>query len=128
MDDYNDCQLVVDRIHHSGYIEDMADGWTGKFIESVFNGAGRYDFQLNADIPMWYSLQASQDPNLQSQIENLSDSGSLVEVWGTVMIGVPDGWCGAEQPSTLPATRASTTPRMARPQCRTVPCSIAVFS
>jgi hypothetical protein len=39
---------------------------------------------------MWYSIYASQDENLQAQIESLRDTGAGVQVGGKLMVGIPD--------------------------------------
>ena len=88
--DYNNCQLIVDKIHRDGYIEENVVGWVGTVTAHTFNGGLSHVFQLSGEVPMWYSLHASQDPALQAQIENLRDTGAQVKIWGTLMVGVPD--------------------------------------
>jgi hypothetical protein len=39
---------------------------------------------------MWYSIYASQDEGLKAKIENLRDTGAIVRVNGTLMVGIPD--------------------------------------
>ncbi|MBN1668830.1 MAG: hypothetical protein JW862_17190 [Anaerolineales bacterium] len=91
VDDYNGCQLLVERIQRGAtYTEDQAEGWIGTLLSSSFNSATSFVFQLAGDVPMWYSIAASQDPTLQSQIEELRDTGAVVQVWGTLLVGIPD--------------------------------------
>jgi len=90
VEDYNHCQLLVDKIHREGSIEENVDGWVGTVTAHTFNGGLSHVFQLVGDVPMWYSLHASQDPTLQAQIESLRDTGAVVKVWGTLMVGIPD--------------------------------------
>ena len=90
VEDYNNCQLSVDKIQRDGYIEDNVEGWVGTVTAYTFNGGLSYVFQLSGEVPMWYSLHASQDPAMQAQIEALRDTGAIVKVWGTLMVGVPD--------------------------------------
>jgi len=91
-DDYNSCRIDVDRlqygpVHTSG---EIVDGWVGKITASTFNQGISYIFVLEGDYPMWYSLHASQDPALQEMITSLRDTGSIVEVRGELLTGVPD--------------------------------------
>jgi hypothetical protein len=87
--DYNQCQLLVERIQRAGYTEDYAESWVGTVSKQNFNDGISTVFQLVGDIPMWYGIQ-SADAEMQTQIEALSDSGTIVQLSGTVMIGVTD--------------------------------------
>ncbi len=90
--DYNGCQLVVDRleygpIHTSG---GLVEGWIGTIKSSTFNSGMSYVFELTGAFPMWYSLHASQTPELQMMIEELRGTGAIVQVYGELLTGVPD--------------------------------------
>ncbi len=92
VDDYNGCQIVVDRlqygpVHTEG---EPVEGWEGTITSSTFNSGISYIFELAGDYPMWYSLYASQDPALQELIESLRDTGAVIQVWGKLLTGVPD--------------------------------------
>lgn len=92
VDDYNGCRITVERLQHgpvhtSG---EQVEGWVGTITSSTFNQGASYVFVLSGDYPMWYSLHASQKPELQAEIERLRDTGALVQVWGELLTGVPD--------------------------------------
>jgi hypothetical protein len=91
IDDYNNCQLVVDRMQYGANFseEDIAD-WFGTIKRSTFNDGQSYVFELLNYFPMWYSILASQDEILQAQIERFQKNGEIVEVSGKLMVGVPD--------------------------------------
>ena len=90
-DDYNNCQLVVDRMQYGANYseEDIAD-WFGTIKNSTFNNGHSYVFELLNYYPMWYSIHASQNETLQAQIERFLKNGEIVEVSGKLMVGVPD--------------------------------------
>lgn len=113
--DYQQCQLIVDRIHRDGYIEDNAEGWVGTITSYIFNGGLSYVFQLGGEVPMWYSIHASQDAALQAQIESLRDTGAIVQVWGTLMVGVPDVNGLRIEPSRLEVLEAGSGEQPALP-------------
>ena len=91
IDDYNNCQLVVERMQYGANYseEDIAD-WFGTIKSSIFNDGQSYVFELLNYFPMWYSIHASQNENLQAQIERFLKNGKIVEVSGKLMVGVPD--------------------------------------
>jgi hypothetical protein len=91
IDDYNNCQLVVERMQYgANYSEqDIAD-WFGTIKSSTFNDRQSYVFELLSQFPMWYSVDASQSESLQAQIERFLKNGEIVEVSGKLMVGVPD--------------------------------------
>jgi hypothetical protein len=91
VDDYNNCQLSVDRLQYgANYSEEPISDWFGTIKSATFNGGPSYVFELEGYFPMWYSINASQDQALRSQIEAFLQSGEVVEVSGTLMVGVPD--------------------------------------
>jgi hypothetical protein len=87
--DYGQCQLLVDHIQRAGYTENYVQDWVGTISTQLFNNEVHTVFQLVGDIPMWYGIR-STDSEMQTRIEALSDSGAIVQLSGTVMIGVPD--------------------------------------
>jgi hypothetical protein len=91
VDDYNNCQLLVDKLQSgANYSEqDIAD-WIGTIKSSAFNDGSSYVFELPGKFPMWYSIYASQDEALKAEIESLRDTGSLVRVSGKLLVGIPD--------------------------------------
>jgi hypothetical protein len=113
--DYNQCQLLVERIQRDGYIEDYVEGWVGTITASIFNNGVSYIFQLAGDVPMWYSIQ-STDAALQAQIESLRDTGAIVQVSsGTVIIGAPDVNGTRIDPSSLEVLKAGNDVQPALP-------------
>lgn len=91
IDDYNDCQLSVDRMQYGAkYSEQGIADWLGTITTHTFNGGLSYVFVLDGKFPMWYSIHASQSPDLQAQIEHFQKTGDIVEVSGKLLVGVPD--------------------------------------
>lgn len=91
VNDYNHCQLIVDRLQYgANYSEEGIKGWTGTIKSHTFNSGLSYVFELEGQFPMWYSIYASQDETLKAQIEELRDTGAIVMVSGKLMTGVPD--------------------------------------
>jgi hypothetical protein len=89
--DYNNCQLVVDRLQYgANFSEEQVTDWVGTIKSHTFNGGASYVFVLSGNYPIWYSIRSSQDQALQAQIETLADSGSMVRVSGQLLVGVPD--------------------------------------
>jgi hypothetical protein len=91
IDDYNNCQLVVERMQYGANYseEDIAD-WFGTIKSSTFNDGQSYVFELLNYFPMWYSIHASQNEILQAEIERFLKTGDIVEISGKLMVGVPD--------------------------------------
>ncbi len=114
--DYNGCQLVVDRLQYGAKnSEEPVSGWVGTIIGSTFNSGDSYVFQLAGDFPMWYSIYASQDESLQAEIENQRDTGSIVSVDGRLIVGVPDVNGTRIEISHLTLLESGTIPQPTRP-------------
>jgi hypothetical protein len=91
VEDYNNCQLVVDKMQYgANYSESEITGWVGTITSSTFNNGTSFVFELSGPLPMWYSINASQDEGLKREIESLRDTGTIVKVSGILMVGVPD--------------------------------------
>jgi hypothetical protein len=91
IDDYNGCQLLVDKLQYgANYSEEDIQDQVGTLHSHTFNSGDSTVFQLVGNFPMWYSIHASQDPNLQAQIDQLRDTGAVVKVSGQLLIGIPD--------------------------------------
>lgn len=89
--DYNDCQLTVDRLQYGANLtEQQISDWIGTIRSNTFNGSDGYVFVLNGAFPMWYGIWASQDADLQTQIQHFEQTGELVEVSGKLLVGFPD--------------------------------------
>jgi len=91
VDDYNGCQLLVEKMQYgANYSEEEIEEWVGIITSSTFNGVPSNVFELSGEFPMWYSIHASQDKTLQAQIESLWGTGAVVKVSGKLMVGFPD--------------------------------------
>jgi hypothetical protein len=93
VDDYNTCQLNVERIEYGDQYTDGyggVDNWVGTIKTTTFNGALSYVLEMAEGVPVWYGIAANEDDIIQSQIESLSDSETIVSVWGDLLVGVPD--------------------------------------
>ena len=91
VDDYNGCRLLVKELQYgANYSEGEVVDWVGTIQQHTFNGGDSSVFELSGDYPMWYSIHASQDAELQSQIEEVRNTGALVKVTGQLLVGVPD--------------------------------------
>jgi hypothetical protein len=91
VEDYNNCQLTVDRLQYgANYSEEAIKGWVGTIKSHTFNSGMSYVFELAGEFPMWYSIYASKDESLKAQIEDFRDTGAIVLVSGKLMVGVPD--------------------------------------
>jgi hypothetical protein len=91
IEDYNACRLSVEKLQYgANYSEEEVEAWVGTIVGATFNSAQTYVFKQSGDFPMRYSLRASQDEALQSVIENLMDTGAVVQVGGRLLVGVPD--------------------------------------
>jgi hypothetical protein len=116
VEDYNGCQLVVDKLQYGAtYSEGSADGWIGTIKSSTFNSGLSYVFELSGDYPMWYSIYASQDETLQAQIESLRDTGAVVNLSGKLLVGIPDVNGTRIEVSQLEVIEAGTSAQTALP-------------
>jgi len=89
--DVNDCQLVVEKLQYGANTsEEEITDWVGIIRGYDFNSGPAYGLELAGPVPMNYGIYASQDPALQAEIERLRDTGTLVQVSGRLLVGVPD--------------------------------------
>lgn len=103
--DYGECQLRVTRLQlmdGSGSISEAeaVEAWEGTIITGRTEpGSGGDDyFLLDGDFPIQYgitSLGPNGDPELESQIVSLRDTGTHVRIWGSLVAGSPD-WNGTQ--------------------------------
>jgi len=89
--DYNGCQLLVTRLRYGQTLfdPDPVDGWEGTITTGTFNMGLSNVFVLAGDFPMWYSID-STDPAIRDRLESLRDTGTIIQVWGELMAGIPD--------------------------------------
>lgn len=91
VEDVNDCQLVVEKLLYGAETsEEEITDWVGTIRGYDFNSGPAYGLELTGPVPMNYGIYASQDPALQAEIERLRDTGTLVQVSGRLLVGVPD--------------------------------------
>jgi len=110
VDDYNGCQLVVDKLRY-GYpntVEEDVDSWEGTITSGTMQGGLSHVFELSGEYPMWYSIHSSDDPTLQAQIESLRDTGAVVQVSGKLLVGIPDVNGTRIEPSEMTVIEAGT--------------------
>jgi hypothetical protein len=91
VEDYNKCQLSVDRLQYGEDIfeQDISD-WFGTIKKFVFNNGESYVFEQLGYFPLWYGINASQNESLKVGIEHYAEIGEIVEVSGKLLVGVPD--------------------------------------
>jgi hypothetical protein len=109
-DDYNGCQLVVDKLRY-GYpntVEENIEDWVGTITSGTMQGGLSHVFELSGEYPMWYSIHSSDDQTLQAQIESLRDTGAIVQVSGKLLVGIPDVNGTRIEPSELTVIEAGT--------------------
>jgi hypothetical protein len=110
VDDYNGCQLVVDKLRY-GYpntVEEDVDSWEGTITSGTMQGGLSHVFELSGEYPMWYSIHSSDDPTLQAQIESLRDTGAVIQVSGQLLVGIPDVNGTRIEPSELTVLESGT--------------------
>ncbi|MGB3714818.1 MAG: hypothetical protein WA996_10350 [Candidatus Promineifilaceae bacterium] len=98
--DYGGCELAVTRIRADGpgafFEPDPVEGWEGV----IYSGppgprsGGDDSFVLLGDLNIWYGIW-SADTDINSQLESLRDSGTVIQVWGELIAGIPD-WNGTQ--------------------------------
>jgi len=92
VDDYNGCQLIVDKMLYGfpNSAEEDIEGWVGIVTSGTMQGGLSHVFELSGEYPMWYSIHSSHDESLQTQIESLRDTGASIKVSGKLIVGFPD--------------------------------------
>jgi len=91
--DYNTCQLAVERVEYGDQYTvavSAVDRWVGTIKRTTFNGEPAYVFELAEGAALQYGISANNDQMIQGQIEALGDSGTIVSVWGDLLVGVQD--------------------------------------
>ncbi len=93
IDDYNTCQLNVDRLEYGDQYTvavSPVDKWVGTIERTILDGGDAYAFELSGSVPVWYGIASPNDQAIQDQIEALADSDTIVNVWGDLLVGVED--------------------------------------
>jgi len=91
--DYKTCQLAVNRLEYGDQYTVAVSpivNWVGKIKSTTFNGEPAHVFELAEGAQLQYGLSANNDEIIQDQIEALSDSGTIVSLWGDLLVGVQD--------------------------------------
>lgn len=96
VDDYQGCQLVVDRLR-AGQEQSAAeavDGWAGEIISQAAGAQFDDAFVLSGDYPIWFGIASAigddGSPTYAEALADLRDTGKQVSVWGQLLCGVPD--------------------------------------
>jgi hypothetical protein len=93
--DYGGCQLRVTRLRVDGpgpfFEPDPVDGWQGTIVSGPAGPrSGGDDYLvLASDLAIQYGID-STDPQIEAQLADLRDTGTVVRVWGEVSAGVID--------------------------------------
>jgi hypothetical protein len=98
--DYGGCELVVSRLRLDGpgpfFAPDPVEGWEG----TIYSGppgprsGGDDYFALVGNFHVQYGIGAI-DEAINSQLESLRDTGTVIRVWGELSAGIPD-WNGTQ--------------------------------
>ena len=98
--DYGGCELVVSRLRSDGpgpfFDPDPVEGWEG----TIYSGppgprsGGDDYFALVGNFHVQYGIGAI-DEAINSQLESLRDTGTVIRVWGELSAGIPD-WNGTQ--------------------------------
>lgn len=94
--DHRGCQLVVSKIRAVTAVTDPepVDGWQGTILSTSSNAQFDDVFVLAGDYPVQFGIDSGIAENgwpvYVEELENLRDSGDLVEVWCKMICGVPD--------------------------------------
>jgi hypothetical protein len=98
--DYGGCELVVSRLRPDGpgpfFAPDPVEGWEG----TIYSGppgprsGGDDYFALVGNFHVQYGIGAI-DEAINSQLESLRDTGTVIQVWGELSAGIPD-WNGTQ--------------------------------
>lgn len=86
--DYGACQLRVTRLSADDgglfYTPERVEGWEGTIgllpVQPGSQNSILY-FVLTGEVPILYGI-ASGDPSIQSELERLSETGTVIHIWG----------------------------------------------
>lgn len=97
-DAYGGCRLLAERLRSGTEITEAepVDAWQGViYSRTQPAGSGGDDyFVLAGDYPVEYGIW-SQDEALLADLEALRDTGTLIQIWGELVAGIPD-WAGTQ--------------------------------
>ena len=135
--DYGGCQIQVSEVHYGQYQTnpEAVDGWEGQVLCSHFTASPDAKcgnaFVLSGQFPVWFGLW-SPDPDINSQIDTLRDTGAVIKVWGQIIAGVPDVNGTQIQVDRLevisePPTPSPTPTPTPAPTTEPTPCNRAEF-
>jgi hypothetical protein len=91
--DYGGCQLIVTRLRYGPTLAkpEPVEGWEGTLVSNPSGAQFDDYFILAGDFPVGYGI-ASLDPAIQSDLENLCDTGIPFRVWGQIRCGTIDAF------------------------------------
>lgn len=98
VDAYGDCRLVAERVQTGAVVSEAepVDGWEGVIYTSTQPpGSGGDDyFVLTGEYPIEFGIWSSEEA-LRTELEGLRDSGTVIRIWGELVVGIPD-WGGTQ--------------------------------
>jgi hypothetical protein len=91
--DYGGCQLLASGLRRGAVATEPepVEGWFGTLVSNAPGSQFDDYFVLGGTYPVAFGLH-SLDPQLQSELEALRDSGTPFRVWGILRTGVPDAF------------------------------------
>jgi len=120
VDDYGGCRLVVARLRYGQVVTDpeSVEGWEGSLISNEPGAQFDDYFVLAGDFPVGFGINAL-DSAVQTQLEDLRDTGAVIRLWGESKSGVPDAFGTQISVSRFevvePAKTVEATPAPVRP-------------
>jgi hypothetical protein len=120
VDDYGDCRLVVTRLRYGQVVTDPEpiSGWEGSLVSHEPGAQFDDYFVLAGDFPVGFGISA-EDLAIQTQLEDLRDTGAVIRLWGESRSGVPDAFGTHISVSRFevvePAKTVEATPTPVRP-------------
>jgi hypothetical protein len=89
--DYGGCELVVTRLREDrpgpAFDPEPVAGWEGTIIGYPPGSQFAQYFRLAGDFPVGYGIE-SHDPVLDVQLQGLRDTGTIIRVWGELVVPV----------------------------------------
>jgi hypothetical protein len=113
--DYGACQLMVDRLSANdggpSFAPDPVEGWLGVVGRLPGQPGSQNEtlFVLAGEVPVLYSIH-SDDPTIQSELEELQDRDGSIRIWGELHSRVHPVTGSQIMADRLEIVRATATP------------------
>ena len=122
VDDYGGCRLVVARLRYGQMMTDPepVSGWEGSLISNEPGSQFDDYFVLAGDFPVGFGISAL-DPAVQTELEDLRDTGAVIRLWGEVRSGVPDAFGTQISVSRFEIVEPAKTVEATQPQEEATP-------